>query len=282
MEDVESHPIPQDVTGFQFKIIGDITVKQFTYLAGPSFVIWFFFQTSTSLFIKLPLSVLLGGLGVSLAFLPIAGRPMDTMIANFIKALFNPTRFLYQKEGGNYTYAPIVQKEKVQKSQKYNILSTSQPSAIPSAIPQASTPNQKKTTQAAYAPTSSPQEVLEKPFQKRLENIHEDKNEALKRKEQKHTPTPSPTKDTLEFEKQLQLLLTQKEQLTQQLIALQQKLDLQKKNVFAPTTAKSDMVMAKPQTPLLNLPSPGSACLPELSKISIGIVFIAQMPATYL
>lgn len=243
MESAESHPIPQDVTGFQFKIIGDITVKQFAYLAGPSFVIWFFFQTPISLFIKLPFSILLGGLGASLAFLPIAGRPMDTMIANFIKALFKPTLFVYQKGGGNYAYARSVQGGKAQKSQKHDTLRISQPSAIP----QASTPNQKKLTQV-HTPTISPQEVLVQPSPQRFENIQEQKNEAPKRKVSdlekdleapKKVPNFSPAKDTLESEKQLQLLHAQKEQLTKQLIGLQQQLDLQKKSFFSPTIAKT-------------------------------------------
>ncbi|EKD47460.1 MAG: hypothetical protein ACD_66C00049G0001, partial [uncultured bacterium] len=28
---MEQHPVPQNVTGFQFKLIGDITLKQFAY-----------------------------------------------------------------------------------------------------------------------------------------------------------------------------------------------------------------------------------------------------------
>ena len=31
---MENHPIPQDVTGFQFRLIGSMTVKQFGYLSA--------------------------------------------------------------------------------------------------------------------------------------------------------------------------------------------------------------------------------------------------------
>ena len=31
---MEQHPVPQNISGFQFRLIGDITLKQFGYLAG--------------------------------------------------------------------------------------------------------------------------------------------------------------------------------------------------------------------------------------------------------
>ena len=34
---IEQHPIPQDVAGYKFRLIGDMTLKQFIWLAGGSF-----------------------------------------------------------------------------------------------------------------------------------------------------------------------------------------------------------------------------------------------------
>jgi len=97
---MENHPIPQDITGFQFKLIGNMTIKQFIYLAVGAFFAWvFFFLLGLPSIIKFPLSVISFALGAMIAFVPIDGRPMDVMIANFIKALISPTQFLYQKEG---------------------------------------------------------------------------------------------------------------------------------------------------------------------------------------
>lgn len=99
---MENHPIPQDITGFQFKLIGNMTVKQFAYLAGGTVIAWFiFFILPIFILIRLPLAVLFLSLGVALAFVPIDGRPMDTMIGNFIRALFSPTQYIYRKTGGN-------------------------------------------------------------------------------------------------------------------------------------------------------------------------------------
>lgn len=97
---MENHPIPQDVTGFQFKLIGNMTVKQFAYLVVGVILAWVLLQLPVSILIKLPFSICSALLGIGLAFFPISGRPMDLMIGNYIKALFRPTQFIYEKIGG--------------------------------------------------------------------------------------------------------------------------------------------------------------------------------------
>lgn len=96
---MENHPIPQDVTGFQFKLIGNMTVKQFAYLATGVILAWILLQLPITVLIKIPISSFFALLGLGLAFVPISGRPMDLMIKNFIKALFRPTQFIYHKSG---------------------------------------------------------------------------------------------------------------------------------------------------------------------------------------
>lgn len=97
---MENHPIPQDITGFQFKLIGSMTVKQFAYLAGGVVIAWIFYISPLPFLVKLPLAFVFGAFGAGLAFLPIEGRPMDVMIKNFIKAAFSPTKYIYQKTEG--------------------------------------------------------------------------------------------------------------------------------------------------------------------------------------
>lgn len=98
---MENHPIPQDITGFQFKLIGDMTVKQFAYLAVGVVIGWIIFVLPIISIVKIPLAGISILLGVGFAFLPIEGRPMDLMISNFFKAVFSPTQFIYQKTGGH-------------------------------------------------------------------------------------------------------------------------------------------------------------------------------------
>lgn len=107
---MENHPIPQDVTGFKFKLIGSVTVKQFLYILGGGILAFAFFILPFPGFIKIPLAFLSGGFGVAMAFIPIEGRPMDIMIKNFAKALPAENQYLYHKKGAevliNELFAP--------------------------------------------------------------------------------------------------------------------------------------------------------------------------------
>jgi len=102
-----NHPIPQDVTGFQFKLIGNMTVKQFAYLAAGSLFGVMFFYSPLFIILKFLLIAIFAGFGAALAFLPIEGRPMDLMVSNFFKDLFSPTQYMYQKMGGQLAISAI-------------------------------------------------------------------------------------------------------------------------------------------------------------------------------
>lgn len=98
---MENHPIPQDITGFQFKLIGNMTVKQFVYLAVGTFFGWlFFFVLPLPALIRWPIALFAIGFGSGVAFIPIDGRPMDQMFINLIKAILAPTQYIYDKSGG--------------------------------------------------------------------------------------------------------------------------------------------------------------------------------------
>lgn len=96
---MENHPIPQDVTGFKFKLIGSVTVKQFLYLIIGGVLAVVCFMLPIPGIIKYPLSFLFGGIGTALAFIPIEGRPMDVMMKNFLKALPAENQYIFRKKG---------------------------------------------------------------------------------------------------------------------------------------------------------------------------------------
>jgi len=97
---MENHPIPQDITGFEFKLIGDMTIKQFAYVASGVIAGFIFYVSPLFPLIKIPLALICVGIGAAFAFLPIEGRPIDLMIRNFFKAVFSPTQYVYRKAGG--------------------------------------------------------------------------------------------------------------------------------------------------------------------------------------
>ena len=94
---MQQHPVPQNVTGFQFKLIGDMTIKQFIFLAGGVLSAYFFSKTISMDLIKWPVVVGTFFLGFAFAFLPLEDRPLDLWVTNFFKAIYLPTMFLWKK-----------------------------------------------------------------------------------------------------------------------------------------------------------------------------------------
>lgn len=98
---MEAHPIPQNVTAFQFKLVGDMTIKQFTYLAiGLSIAyLTFVFLVELLPYLAWPIIVLSSSIGAAFAFLPFQERPLDHWVKAFLKAVFNPTKRFWYREG---------------------------------------------------------------------------------------------------------------------------------------------------------------------------------------
>lgn len=226
---MDNHPIPQDVTGFQFKLIGDMTVKQFAYLATSAISAWIVYSLPISLFLSLPVAVFFILTGIFLAFIPIAGRPMDLMLVNFIKSLFTPTQYVYMKmDTANYSFS---------KSQAF-------PHHIASQIQ--SKPEEAKTADLKTGEEKSEElQKKEHALEEKLKEV-EEKEKKLKEEElSANQPLPQEVhQKLLNLEGQLQEMLSQKEQLSQQIISLQKKLTAEKRNIFTPS-----MAQAIPQTP---------------------------------
>lgn len=104
---MDNHPIPQDVTGFQFKLIGSMTIKQFGYVGAGAILSVAFFYAPIAWYLKFLLVPMFAVIGVSLAFLPVAGRPLDLMASYFFRALIRPNQFVYQKTGGSLSFMEL-------------------------------------------------------------------------------------------------------------------------------------------------------------------------------
>lgn len=101
---MQPHPIPQNVTTFQFHLVGDMTLKQFLYLAigsGIAYVIFIFFIADYPL-LAWPTVLISAGLGIAFAFLPINSRPLDLWMAAFLKAIYSPTKRVWKKNNKSY------------------------------------------------------------------------------------------------------------------------------------------------------------------------------------
>lgn len=94
---MQQHAIPQNVTQYQFRLVGDMTLKQFLELAGGLVLAYLFYASNLIVIFKWPLAIMSLVFGFGLAFFPIEERPLDVWITNFVKAIYQPTRFLWRK-----------------------------------------------------------------------------------------------------------------------------------------------------------------------------------------
>jgi hypothetical protein len=100
---MEHHPIPQQITSYEFQLVGDMTLKQFIKLAAGLILAFVFYHSQLPFFFKWPLTLGCGFLGVALAFLPVNERPLEVWILAFFQSIFSPSIRVWQKQ------APAVQ-----------------------------------------------------------------------------------------------------------------------------------------------------------------------------
>lgn len=147
---MEPHPIPQNITSFQFKLVGDMTLKQFVYLAvgcGIAYLL-FVFLASTYPVVVWPLIIISASMGAAFAFLPIGFRPLDYWLQAFLKAIYSPTRGAWQKNGKNFAQDPLFKSRYVmyRSSLQIPLVGLTQP-VTPSVTPSTSVPAQDLPTQ---------------------------------------------------------------------------------------------------------------------------------------
>jgi len=94
----KQHAIPQSIMSVEFKIIGDLTLKQFFFLLAFFGLAYTCYMTIPVFIVKWLLIVLLSGSGLCFAFLPLGDRGLDVWIINFLRAMFLPNQFVYRKQ----------------------------------------------------------------------------------------------------------------------------------------------------------------------------------------
>jgi hypothetical protein len=101
---MEQHPIPQQISSYQFRLVGDMTLKQFFQLAGGLLVALLFYSTPIIGIVKWPLVIISAILGAALAFVPLEERPLEKWIFAFFKAIYTPTEFYWKKTTVPFTF----------------------------------------------------------------------------------------------------------------------------------------------------------------------------------
>ncbi|MEI8067877.1 MAG: carboxypeptidase-like regulatory domain-containing protein [Candidatus Shapirobacteria bacterium] len=94
---MEQHPIPQQISSYEFKLVGDMTLKQFLKAAIGIILAILINTTKLIVLVKWPLMFVVAGGGLLLAFVPFEDRPLETWIVAFIKSIYSPTIYIYKK-----------------------------------------------------------------------------------------------------------------------------------------------------------------------------------------
>jgi len=94
---MEQHPIPQQISSYEFKLVGEMTLKQFAKAAGGIIIALVINSAPLVFFIKWPLIFIFAVGGLMLAFVPFQDRPLETWLLAFLKSIYNPTMFIYKK-----------------------------------------------------------------------------------------------------------------------------------------------------------------------------------------
>ena len=101
---MEQHPIPQHISSYEFRLIGEMTLGQFARVAGGVIIGLIFYALPFPGFIRWFLVLLSAGLGAAFAFFPVEGRPLETWLLAFLRSIYSPTQYVWRKVVASFDF----------------------------------------------------------------------------------------------------------------------------------------------------------------------------------
>ena len=98
MEIEQEHPIPQQISSYSFRLVGDMTLKQFFQVAMGVVLGLLTYASPLPPIVKWPVVALFVLLGVGFAFFTIEDRPLETWIVIFFKKIIRPPQSFTLKQ----------------------------------------------------------------------------------------------------------------------------------------------------------------------------------------
>lgn len=95
---MDQHPIPRQITTFEFKLIGFLTLRQFIFIAIFSGLGMIFFYGIPIPFVNTAATAISVLIGIAFAYIRINERPLDIFVRNFIKKIFTPSQYYYVRK----------------------------------------------------------------------------------------------------------------------------------------------------------------------------------------
>lgn len=94
---MEPHAVPRQITTFEFKLIGFLTLKQFIYLLFTTGISLITYYGTPIPILNVFITGLVVAAGLGIAFVPVNERPMDVWLRNFFKKLTSASQYYYIK-----------------------------------------------------------------------------------------------------------------------------------------------------------------------------------------
>lgn len=101
---MQAHPVPQNIMQVEFQLVGNLTLRQFGYLAIAGVLAWIIFISPLLSFVRIPLAIAMALFGAALAFLPVNDMRLEKWIIAFFQAIYSPTRRVWRKEVENIDF----------------------------------------------------------------------------------------------------------------------------------------------------------------------------------
>ncbi len=93
-----THKIPQNVTQYESRIVGNFTSRQFIYLAAGGIIIMLFFMLPFPPLVGIIVALVVLPVTLLLALISFDGRRSDIWIINFVNAVAEPTQRIWEKD----------------------------------------------------------------------------------------------------------------------------------------------------------------------------------------
>jgi len=162
---IQQHPLPQDISNYRFRLIGDMTLKQFASLGICILLAIISYSFPLPFFFKYPIVFMFLLLGIGMAFVPVQGRSLDIWLIAFIKSIYSPTQYTWKRSpnviGSTETAVPTKENNlaDIQPVSNPSIEITQNSSSTPEPVvsPETSTPL------APAAPPTIPEPVIQPP-----------------------------------------------------------------------------------------------------------------------
>jgi len=188
---IQQHPLPQDISSYRFRLIGDMTLKQFASLGICIIFAIIAYSIPLPFFFKYPIVFAFLLLGVGMAFLPVQGRSLDVWLIAFIKSIYSPTQYSWKRTPTSTTGAETAVPTKENNLQVAQPVTNARIEITQPLVP----PQQPEVT----SPPSVPQPIVTTSVTKTVVTptvVAPEPTAVIKENIPKPTPSPQPVSPT--------------------------------------------------------------------------------------